>query len=351
MAKFHTPSSLTIMTMADTPDNIMGTKTDNKRNKEVTLKHELRYVFWAMGVFGLYHTPKAWRERSSFTVYYAHKFYCLIIQLLLWLNGIRMVVGLWFGDESFFAMKITVGAWYFQCAFNASIWYWICRTNKMPFIMNLWQSCCQSSPESRLFNTAITSASFRRRMVVILMGAIAFIFSNFVLLALAQFGPSESFRNDTQFLSAPFTERCLPWELAIVASEVIASAAYVLPPAFLLILCTILSHQFQLLTVKFSNSITEERKFTGCLMSLRRQHQHLSKTVFVIDEAFSFYLAITFACCIILSCFGMYQLVVAKSFSSSFAVFMTTFWFLVVSLKFSLIGVVTAQVAEKVSSQ
>lgn len=335
--------------MANATVNKIGTKPVQKNN-DVTLKHELRYVFWVMGVFGLYHTPKAWREKSSVAVYYAHQFYCIFIQLLLWLNGIRMVVGFWYGDESFLAIKITVGAWYFECAFNSSIWYWICRTNKMPYIMNLWQSRCQSSPESRLFNTAITSASFRRRMVMILMGGIAFISSNFILLVGARFGPFESFRNDTDYLSTPFTERCLSWELAIVASGVLASAAYALPPAFLLILCTTLSHQFHLFTVKFSKTISEERKFTGCLMSLRRQHQHLSKTVFVIDEAFCFYLAVTFAFCIILSCFGMYQLVVAKSFSSPFAVFMTTFWFLVVSFKFSLIGVVTAQVAEKVSS-
>ena len=88
--------------------------------------------------------------------------------------------------------------------------------------------------------------------------------------------------------------------------------------------------------------------FEEYLVSLRRQHQHLAKAVFVVDDAFSFYLAVTFGTLIMLACFQMYQLVIAGDYKSDSSYLMTAMFLCFASVMFAVIGILTALVHDKV---
>ena len=250
------------------------------------------------------------------------------------------------------AMQITFTAWFSLSAINASIWYFICSKDNLPKIVNLWQNSCQSSCQSKLLGTSVNVRFARRKIKILFGGALALIVINTLLIASCRFSPSETIRNDTIFMVAPTTEPIVLWDIVMVISGLFGTAAYVLPPAFIMILCSILSHQFKRFTNKYVSCIrgnNDESRFQGCLISLRRQHQFLAKAVFVIDGTFSFYLAVTFGALIIMACFLMYQLVVAHNFSNVFSSLLIIFWLIVLASKFALLGIVTAQLHEKVT--
>ena len=204
---------------------------------------------------------------------------------------------------------------------------------------------------SRMFGTSIDVGCIRRRKRLIFGTSICFIITNSLFVGFARLGPVQTLRNDTYFMVAPRPTigPILVWDIISVISIIIASAAFVLPPVSLLILCSIIGYQFQKFTERFAKCMKQESNFKGCLIALRRQHQYLSKTVFVIDDAFGFYLAVSLGTVIIMACFIMYQLVVAQSnLSNPITVLMLVFWLGVSSMKFALIGILTAQVHEKV---
>ncbi|XP_072013559.1 uncharacterized protein [Amphiura filiformis] len=261
------------------------------------------------------------------------------------LNAAKSTTGLWYVEDRLLVMQMTASAWYVLCATNAATLYYVCSTDKLPEFFNAWQKYYQSAFKSRTFGTC--AASVNRRKTLILVGAICFILSNSLFTAFSRFGPVESLQNDTYFLVAPTIEPVLVWEVFAMFSMISASAAFVLPSALLLIFCSIIAFQFYMFTKRFHNCMTKESRFKGCLMSLRRQHQYLSKAVFLLDETFSFYLAVNFGAVIFVACFLMYQLVVAQSYKSTMTTLLTLFWFGTASMTFALIGVLTAQVPEK----
>ena len=344
MAKIQIPK--------DTVTIDMELITTNKQHVEVKdakcdLKHELRYVLRLMAAFGLYYPPNKWRK-SGKCFQRTQRIYCLLIQLLLWLNVLKTITGLWVVDK-IMAMQITMCAWWFLCAANSSIWFYICSTDKLPNIVNLWQTHCQSSTDSHTFGTSVDVKFVRRRILIILLCVLSFMVANISFPVFTRLTPIEFIRNDTNFLVVPTTEPIIVWEVIFIFSHVFVNGAFTFPLAFYLIICSILSNQFTKFSTKFMTSINpDDRKFKGCLVALRRQHQHLAKAVFVVDDAFSFYLAVTFGTLIMLACFEMYQLVVADDYKSFIGYSMTAMFFCTVSTKFAVVGILTAQVHNKV---
>ncbi|XP_072024010.1 uncharacterized protein [Amphiura filiformis] len=343
MAKIHAPIA------------INGNVPKTKDSDDVNLRYELRHLLRVMAVFGLYFTPKSWQAsnhkmRYKSFLYPAHRLYCLFVLILLLLNGIKSFVGIWYIDDNFIAIQIILCGYWLQCSVNCCIWVYICYTDQLPNIFRFWQQYCQSSPESKMYHTALSVTCVRRRIRIITYTSVAFsVFSSFLPIA-ARFGPFESFRNDTNFMIAPVVDPIIVTNLELVIAANYSNAAFALPTSFLLIICTILSCQFKKFTDYFAKCMQGENRFKQCLIKLRLQHQYLSKAVFLVDEAFCFYLAVTFGSSILLACFQMYQLVVVKSFSSVITTLMTIFWFCMVSIQFSLVGVLTAQVHEKAHS-
>ncbi|XP_072050935.1 uncharacterized protein [Amphiura filiformis] len=351
MAKIHIglPEEVVVIDITQAPNN--GNLPEEDDNDDVNLRREFRYIFKVMAILGLYHTPKSWRKSEmagnlNDTLHRLHRFYCLFIQIILYLNGIRTLVGFWFVENRLIAMQIVAGTYWFLGAVTSSIWYHICNTDKLPEIFSMWQTNCQSSKMSQCFGTSINIGFIRRKRTIIFGGAIAYIVLNTLSCAFAILGPIQSLRNDTYFMVAPTTEPVLAYELVAVSSFIFINGAFTLPPTVLLILCSIISQQFVLFTERFQLTITDFGKFKGCLIALRRQHQYLSKATFILDDAFSFYLAVIFGAVIIINSFVMYQLVVAKSFDNTFSLLLIVFWFLIMSIKFWLIGVIIARLHE-----
>ena len=161
-------------------------------------------------------------------------------------------------------------------------------------------------------------------------------------------GPLESVRNDSRFMYAPFDPKNTTWEVILFLIMIYANAAYILPVAFFVMFCLILSSQYQQFTTVFTARISKEGNFIKHLRFLRRQHQYLSKTVFLADEAFSFYLAATVAANISLACFILYTLTISKAYSSAASASIMVFWVAGVCVNFSLVGVFAARMNEKV---
>ncbi len=330
----------------------MGMSESDNVKRDVNLRYELRHFIRVMGVFGLYHTPKSWQESNPHSLYRylhrAHRIYCVAILALLFLNGVKTVIGIWYSNGDYLALQVTLSGYWFQCAANTAIWLYICCHDQLPEIFDFWQRHCQSSRESKVFGTSIGYPCIRRRIRITLTLTVVLITFASVTSIAARFSPYESFRNDTEFMILPAFEPEIVLELNLLIAGCYASAAFFLPISFIVIMCTILSYQFSQLTRIFTKFMTDNDRFKLCLISLRRQHQYLSKALFLLDGSFSFYLAVTFGASIVIACFQMYQLVVANNFASVMATLMMIFWLSMVSLQFCFNGAMTAQVHDKV---
>ena len=321
---------------------------------DFNLAHELRHIFRALGVFGMYRTPEAWIKADSSGArfrQYAQRFYCWFVQLLLWFNGIRSVAASWYIEDRLQAMNIMVSAWHLQSAAYCSTWYHIICTDKLPKILDLWQCICQSSEEGRVYGTSVQITCVRRTVFVFLGLCIFFIIADSTPMMFIYFGPIEALRNDSTHFIEPFSNAGLGVEIALLSILIFTNAAYCLPTSILLILCLFYSHQFQNVTKMFNSNITSEGKFKGCLTRLRCLHQYLAKLILLTDDAFSFYLAVTVVCTLFSTCFGMYQLVIASDEINIITRIMIGFWVVVISGNFLVISGISARLNEDVSVQ
>ena len=333
-------------------------QNDNKEREDVDLVHEFRHIFRLMGVFGLYHTPKLWRIKNSRStwnknLYKCHQMYCFLVQILQWFGVIRFVISFWTGekttlDSSLVVLKVTICIWCLQSAVNSTVWYYLCCSDKLPNIFDFWQKNCQSSPASREFGTSLPASCIQTLIKIVLVCSCFGLVVNVSGPMIGTIGPLESVRNDSRFVYAPFDPQNITWQVILFVIMIYANAAYILPIAFFVMLCLILSNQFQQFTTAFAARISKEGKFIEHLRSLRRQHQYLSKTVFLADGAFSFYLAVTVAACISLACFVLYTLIISRAYSGVATASILVFWVAGVFINFSLVGVFAARVNEKV---
>ncbi len=333
----------------NTPNN----DHNDNNNDGINLENEFRLIFRTMAAFGLYFTPKTWCKDadgssiSSGTL--LQRMYCHFIQLLLFGSTVRSVTGIWYVEQRFVAMQLVQSMWLFLCAINSFIWYYICTTDKLPALFDLWQTHCQSSHESQHFETSLSTDCVRRRKRIIFGISIYYIISNTLFCSFMRFSPFEEMRNDTIYMVAPRVEPFIVGEILTQVAFLYACASYALPFAFLVFCCLLITKQFSQFTTKFHQCIANEGAFTGSITSLRRQHQYLSKVVFVLDDGFSFYLAVTVGGIIVFECILMYELVIAQSFTTFFMTFICVFWICMTCLTFGGIGMVVASVPEKVS--
>lgn len=332
----------------------------HSQNDNLDLCYEFRHLFRVMGIFGLYHTPKSWRIKSDQSlwkpaVYSLQRVYCFMMQISQWFNVIRIIVGIWLVedgimDTSEVVLKVATGIWSLQCAINSCIWYCLCCTDKLPSIFEFWQQHCQTAQASREFGTRLPTFCTRRFMGYVLAGSIVMLLFNASTPIVTTAVITESFTNDTRFFDDPFSSESHVWNVISTLITIYANAAFIFPVSFFLLLCLILSYQFDEFNKSFAAGIDSEGKITKCLRSLRRQHQYLSKTVFLADDAFSFYLAATVTANISITCFSLYTLLVSNVLSSMISKIFIAFWVVIVCINFGFVGVFAARVHEKVLS-
>ncbi len=267
---------------------------------------------------------------------------------MLWSNGVHFLVSLFYGDDKFMAMKIMLAAYFFECAASASIWYHICETDKLPNILSMWHKRCQCSLQSKEFGTSIDVQYLQKNILTCCAFAVAFIASNTTFIVAGRLLPFESLHNDTTALLGLLPKESIGWLFLTSTMFTFANGAFSLPVAFIVIITSSIACQFKMLTKIFTDTMTDEGELKACLKSVRRQHQYLSKVVFLLDDALNFYLAVTIGSSVILTCFGMYQLVVAKSLISTVSITMIGFWVLLVSAKFGIIGIFTSRLHKQV---
>ena len=353
MAKIH----IDVMDQTAPQVRSIETPIDEEKAEDFNLERELRLLHRTMAVFGMYFAPKtpgSSRGLRDVITRYSQQLYCIVIQVLLWLNGFRLIISFWFGDElcldpKFTPIKIMMCAWCFQCALNNSIWYHLCSTRKLHHLFRYWQERCQSSNASRMMGTCMEVSWIRRRIRLISGGCIAVTVFNSMIFVFTRFGPFEALANDTCPIVAPFPKGHYFWETTFVVIQTYASCAFMLPVGLFLIICIIINRQFEMFTERFKKCINYDGAAKLCLAMLRRQHQYLAKAVLIADNAFSFYLAVTITATLFIACFGMYQVVIAQNFESVMTLAIIVFWMVIVSMIFGIIGIFASQVYDKVS--
>ena len=162
---------------------------------------------------------------------------------------------------------------------------------------------------------------------------------NYVSIFLfGQFGPVETFTNEFQVFIRPFSSGHFSWQIFTTVAHAYASAAIVLPIVILILLCSIFTKQFHHLNQKFKQCIDNKGQSMVCLAQIRRQHQCLSKSVFLSDDIFSFWLAVFSGVTVLIVCLGLYELVIDSSVSSFGAKSTVTFWVVAVAANIWICG-------------
>ncbi len=329
----------------------------------VDLAHEMRFLFRIMGVVGLYHTPKGWRDHNSSTLsnflHLLHKFYCILTQLMVWFNAIRRLVGVFVGDEvtmaqtEFTALKFVISLFFTQAAINSSIFFYICSCGHLSKCINFWQMCCQTSrsDDNNLTNISLSRTWFRRRMwTITAIICLAFLVCSLATNSVDEFSSSGEVRNDTSFYAPLSGTNSLFWKTAVdVISSVYTAPSYCFPLIILTIFGFIFLRQYELLTQSFVSTMASQGDIKQCLHSFRKRHQQLCKSVGLADKSFSFYLA-TLTCssmCII--CFTLFQLVIKNSTSGIHIMTPTISWMTFVTIMYASVVLLAALVHENVS--
>lgn len=364
MAKIHTMEEPQITNTMDSNTPVRPIHAENQvvesdGKSDLGLASELKPLFRTMSIFGLYHTPKRWQESRTSSkaklLYSFQKFYCVLIQIVLWLQAFRMIISLWVGDEPSLDPKWTTlefigGLYFLQCAINSTLWFYICCTDQLPNAVSYWEKFCHSSRlTNNMLNKSLDATWIQRRIRILLGGGIFIIINYTVTIAVCTFGPIESLKNDTLFLTAPFTTYGHAWKVpTMIVTSLFNSTAFYFPIAVFVIFCMIHSRQFKTLTDTFNSFLTEDGKMTQNLLLFRRQHQYLCKSVQQTDQVFSFYLASKTCTIFTLLCFGLFQLVIEKSLPSQLAVIILASWMTLFTVYYAIVAVFAALVHEKV---
>ena len=358
MAKIHAMEELRIANAVDFTTPVIPIhaekQIESNGKTDLGLADTLKPIFRTMSIFGMFHTPKRWQKSciSSETRWLnsLQKFYCVLIQVLLWLQAFRMIISVWVGDEPSLDPKWTVleficGLYFLQGAINCSLWFYICCTDQLPNIVNYWEEFCHNN----IFNLPLDVSWIRRRKRILLGGGFFFVIYNIISLSACVYGPFESFRNDTIFLSAPLTTYGPAWKVPIlVVASIFNSATFIFPINVFIIFCMIYSRQFETLTDTFTSFLTEDGKVTQCLLLFRRQHQYLCKSVQQTNQALSFYLASKSCITLCILCFGLFQLIIVKSIPSFLMIIILISWLVMITVSYALVAVFAVMVHEKV---
>ena len=216
--------------------------------------------------------------------------------------------------------------------------------------MSYWEKFCHSSRlTNNMLNGSLDATWIQRRIRIFLGGGIFIFIFNTLTLSVSVYGPIESLRNDTIFLSAPFTTFGNAWKVpTFIVSSLFNSAAMYFPITVFVIFCMIYSRQFETLTDTFTSFLTEDGKVTQSLLLFRRQHQYLCKSVQQTNQVFSFYLASKTCTIFTLLCFGLFQLIIVNSLPSQLAVIILVSWLTVFAVYYAIVAVFAAMVHEKV---
>ncbi len=302
---------------------IHGLHNDNAVPKGINLAHEMRYLFRAMGVVGMYHTPKGWRDPNSSTLsnslHRLHKLYCILTQIFVWSNAIRMLVGIFAFDDvtvsgtNYTVSNLIVWLYYLQAAVNVSIFYYICSSDCLAKCIGFWQMYCELSHSDKTASSISLSRTWFRRRMWFITTAILFtsLSCDVVAIRITIFSSSETVRNDTYRDVTLYGMDSWGWRVSTqIISFIYTSPAYYGPFIIFLIFCITFSYQYELLTQSFVSTMVSSDDIKQYLNLFRKRHQQLCKSVFLADRTFSFYLATVCFSSICMFSFSLFQLVI-----------------------------------------
>ena len=358
----------TIQPVQRTSSNVVdthGLHNDNAVPKGINLAHEMRYLFRAMGVVGMYHTPKGWLEPTSSTLsnslHLLHKFYCILMQIYVWSDAIRMSIGVFNGDDvtvsgtNYYTLSnLIVWLYYLQAAVNVNIFYYICSSDCLAKCIDYWQTYCELSHSDKTASSiSLSSTWFRRRMwMITVIILFTFMSCNLVAIGVDILSKIEAVHNDTYKDAPLFSTDSLVWKVFIQhISLVYTSLAYFCPLIIIIIFCITFSHQYELLTQSFVSTMVSSDDIKQYLNLFRIRHQQLCKSVFLADRTFSFYLATLTCSNICMLCFCLFQIVIKDKRSVGSVHLSTTLltYMIVLTILYLIVSVFAARLHDNVS--
>ncbi|XP_077865754.1 uncharacterized protein LOC144352779 [Saccoglossus kowalevskii] len=280
--------------------------------------------FRLMAIVGLY--------RQTFSI--AKTIYGGVVVTLLWINVVRSAVSLWIEEElptEMLISRIISCVWLLQSACIASVCYQLCFTEKYQTFFQHFEQSCQSR-FSQYIGLQIDLKWLRKVVVFAAATCVLLCVMNAVSSLVFIYIPFESAENTTWTTSlAPFdTSSHVLIQGVIHISFFFASAAWFFPISLFCIICLQLSKQFKQLNTVITKTTQKDGTITMCLEMIRREHQHLCRSVGHADDIFSFIVLVELGLNMPLICFLLYEVIVVSYPVGSFLFMMLVFWLIII---------------------
>ncbi|XP_070540457.1 uncharacterized protein [Ptychodera flava] len=275
------------------------------------------------------------------------KFYTNLVVVLVWSAFVRYVIGVVVGDivPTHITTAISVGVWYFQSACNAAIClFHSFRSHRLLLFFHNWQTCWQDSLHNTDAELKFPRSWIKKRVCVMLFLSITFVVVATAYPAVGRYGSNEALRNETFFVTSRILGSSA--DPFFIVLHCYAAGAWVFPVVPFIIICSVLTHQFEKVTKKLESSIDHTGRMTYCLRTLRRQHQTLCRAVNEADDIFSFFILVTLSTSFVLVCFLLHQIL---NGSGTIAL-MGIVWFGANTVNIAIICWYTASLHEKAHS-
>ncbi|CAC5374082.1 unnamed protein product [Mytilus coruscus] len=277
-----------------------------------------------------------------------HFGFCFSLALLLGMNSVRAIVGIFVGDflDETRNFKLVHFTWVTLCFFNsASLFYVSYKPEGLRAFYHQWNK----SRESAFTHFRITTKTRTTKFKVTSYIIIAFILLTFNVVSVGTImfaglgSASDSF---SIVFSAPFIPTTTV-KGCIYFTIIIDDIAWIFPVIFFLLICSILNDDMETYN-KFISQQTKDRngKIGKDITQLRLVHLELCKTISRLDSSFSWLLFTWFVLNIANGCFIAFVLL-----NSSYDIFGTTmlvFWLIVSCVYIGATSISAAILHEKV---
>ncbi|XP_077869640.1 uncharacterized protein LOC100367002 [Saccoglossus kowalevskii] len=311
---------------------VVDIEDDTKEKRElceIPFYRSLTPIFRLMAILGLYRQSTSMSATSIAKIIYGG-----VVVILLWGNFVRSLAAIWLETDiptEIFVTCIIASVWLLQCACNATICFYMCFTDKYQTFFQHFEKHCQSEFSQRI-NLQLNVHWLKKATVIVTVISLVFITTNTVASYVFTYGPFESLPNLTlsMFMSPFDTSSHVVVQILINISFLFDTAAWIFPISLFTVICLQLSRQFKELNKTIAKATEKDGTITKCLEMIRREHQHLCRSVGHADHIFSVIVLVELGLNLPLICFLLYEIIVVSYPFGAFMLTLIVFWLLAI---------------------
>ncbi|XP_077861572.1 uncharacterized protein LOC144341998, partial [Saccoglossus kowalevskii] len=297
----------------------------------------LKPLFRVMAICGLYRQSTSMSTKSLASTVYGG-----VVVTLIWGNFIRSTAAIWVETDlptEIFITRVIACAGLIQCACNASVCFQLCFTNKYQTFFQQFERNCQSR-FSYYLGMQLDAQWLKKVVMSVLTVSVIFCVVNVTSSYIFTYGPFKASPNVTlNIFMAPFdTSSHVLIQVMIHITFIFTSAVWIFPISLFCVICLQLSRQFRELKTIISKATQKDGTIKMCLEIIRREHQHLSRSVRHANDLFSLMVLVNIGSNLPLICFLLYELIVVSYPFGLFLNIIIVFWLLITC---TMVGIVS----------